>query len=348
MLCRYNRPQRYNSSAPLPLMNGKEVETLFSTDSVHPRDKFDYWHNVACKKIVSHDCRPEDRLSFAAEIRAATLGNLELVMFSNSPMKVSHSLAHVRRTDPDWLFACYQLSGEAVIIQNGNQAALATGTLALVEPLLPYEATFLGNSKMLCIKAPRREIRARLGRNSEFAARLVTADRIDDCLTLSLAEKLPSLAGRTTAVTEEIVGSHLLDLLGLSIARTIQGASVRVSIPKSMTLGQVRGAIESRLADPRLDPQAVADAVGVSVRYVNALLAEQDTSLKRYILSRRLNRCRQAFEDPNQDHRTISEIAQGWGFSDMTHFTRRFKEAYGVRPSEFRKRADPRAHSPSA
>jgi AraC family transcriptional regulator, positive regulator of tynA and feaB len=146
--------------------------------------------------------------------------------------------------------------------------------------------------------------------------------------------------GKITSLTEEIVGTHVLDLIGLSIARTIQGASVRVSIPKSIMLGQIRAAIEARLADPRLDLQAVADAVGISVRYVNALLAEQGTSLKRFILSRRLSRCRHAFEDPNQDHRTLGEIAQGWGFSDMTHFTRRFKEAYGVRPSEYRRRAE--------
>ena len=105
-------------------------------------------------------------------------------------------------------------------------------------------------------------------------------------------------------------------------------------------LGQIRAAIESRLCNPRLDPQIVADAVGISVRYVNALLAEQDTSLTRFILARRLTRCRRAFDDPNQDHRTVGEIAYGWGFSDMTHFSRRFKEAYGVSPSEYRRRAE--------
>lgn len=315
------------------------METIFSTDTVHPRDKFDYWHSVACKKIVNHDCRPEHRLTFAAEIQMATLGNLELVRFSNSPMEVSHTLAHVRNTSPDWIFVCCQLSGGAVIAQNGNDAVLAPGTLTLVEPLLPYDARFLGESKMLCIKAPRRELTARLGRNRELAARLVTAERIDDGLTLSLAAKLPALAGKIASGTEEVVENHVLDLIGLSVARTIEGASFRGSISKSIILGQIRAVIEARLADPNLDARAVAEAVGISVRYVNRLFTDQDTSLKRFILSRRLARCRQAFQDPNQAHRTVSEIAQGWGFSDMTHFARQFKETYGVSPSEYRKLA---------
>jgi AraC-like DNA-binding protein len=38
-------------------------------------------------------------------------------------------------------------------------------------------------------------------------------------------------------------------------------------------------------------------------------------------------------------HRSLSEIAYGWGFSDMTHFGRSFRKAYGMLPSEYRKLA---------
>jgi AraC-like DNA-binding protein len=36
---------------------------------------------------------------------------------------------------------------------------------------------------------------------------------------------------------------------------------------------------------------------------------------------------------------TVSEIAYAWGFSDMTHFGRKFRRVYGLSPSEYRKRA---------
>jgi transcriptional regulator GlxA family with amidase domain len=57
----------------------------------------------------------------------------------------------------------------------------------------------------------------------------------------------------------------------------------------------------------------------------------------RLVLAMRLARCRQALEDSLQDHRTVSEIAYGWGFSDMTHFGRCFKAAYDVSPRDYRK-----------
>jgi AraC-like DNA-binding protein len=58
----------------------------------------------------------------------------------------------------------------------------------------------------------------------------------------------------------------------------------------------------------------------------------------RLIQVRRFARCRQALGDPAQMHRSVSEIAYGWGFSDMTHFGRRFKSAYGMLPRECRRR----------
>jgi AraC-like DNA-binding protein len=99
----------------------------------------------------------------------------------------------------------------------------------------------------------------------------------------------------------------------------------------------LRAAIEAQLSDPSLDPEAIAAAADVTVRYANAVLAEQKTSIMRLVRDRRLTNCRRALEDPSQIRRTISEIAYSQGFSDMTHFGRIFAEAYGLLPRDYRK-----------
>jgi AraC family transcriptional regulator, positive regulator of tynA and feaB len=37
----------------------------------------------------------------------------------------------------------------------------------------------------------------------------------------------------------------------------------------------------------------------------------------------------------------IGEIAFSWGFSDQSHFTRRFRAAYGMSPSDYRRQVEP-------
>jgi AraC-like DNA-binding protein len=137
----------------------------------------------------------------------------------------------------------------------------------------------------------------------------------------------------------EILRDQALDLLAVSLARAMDGERPRISSARSLALLNVRAAVEARLADPALNAETVAAAAGMSVRYANAVLADDDTSIARLIWARRLERCRRALEDPSQRHRKVSEIAYGWGFSDMTHFGRRFRAAYGLLPSEYRRRA---------
>jgi AraC family transcriptional activator of tynA and feaB len=313
------------------------VESIFSTKQVHPRDRFDCWHSVACKSLIDHSSRPKSRSGFEAEIETGSLGSIDLVLFQNSPMHVLHTALQVARLKSDHVFICRQIRGAVLIEQDTRSASLQAGDVTLVDPLLPYEATFGTDSKTLVLKARRRDLEARLGKIRSATARLIKPVGLEHTLTSSVSAMLPSLAANMDCLTGEVVGNHALDLVAISLAKTMQATvKVRVSDCRALMLSSIRAAVESKLADPQLDSASVAGAAGVSVRYANDLLAEQDTSLMRLIQARRLARCRYAFEDPNQAHRRVSEIAYGWGFTDMTHFGRRFKKAYGMSPSEYR------------
>lgn len=161
----------------------------------------------------------------------------------------------------------------------------------------------------------------------------------DGSLTSSLNAALPAPAGEANPVWGRLVANFALDLIALALAKAVEGAMPRVSSTKAMAILQIRAAVTARLTDPDLDVQsvgvgvavAVTDAVGFSVRYANDILASQDTSIGRLLLTERLERCRQALGDPAQSCRSVSEIAFGWGFSDLTHLadaSRKHMECY--------------------
>ncbi|WP_461122268.1 helix-turn-helix transcriptional regulator [Saccharothrix stipae] len=60
-------------------------------------------------------------------------------------------------------------------------------------------------------------------------------------------------------------------------------------------------------------------------------------SLEQWIIAERLQGARQDLIRPDNHSRTVAMIARQWGFTDPTHFTRRFRAAYGMTPSEWRR-----------
>jgi AraC family transcriptional regulator, positive regulator of tynA and feaB len=312
------------------------MNRIFSTDDVHPRDRFDYWHDVACAHIVVHDSQAENRGAFSARIDTGSIAGIDVVHFRNAPMTVEHKLGHISRTRDDEIFLCRLMAGELRIEQDARDCLLTPGSSTLIDPRLSYTGVFTGESELLVYKLPRDLLAARLGGTRELLAHALHPAEGDTALLSSYLSMLPNHVGEISSAAAGQVGGQLLDLVALVLSNKLE-MRPRASSSRALVRLNVRAAIEADLNDPDLNAEAVCKRVGVSVRYANDVLADESTSVCRLILERRLARCRAALADPGQARRLIAEIAFGWGFSDMTHFGRRFKQAYGLSPKDYRK-----------
>jgi AraC family transcriptional activator of tynA and feaB len=299
------------------------VKTVFSTADVHQRDAFDYWHEMLCRKVVRHDCTPEHRQTFRAKLQSTPLADIDLVYYDSSPMQNNVTARHVGHANADQLLVRRQVAGAFVVEQDSREAVLEAGDITLLDPRRPMRGKYLSGSRQLVLMVPRRQLEARVGDVRQAIARSIK----------------PSQADKLGASAVDVVRDQTVDLIAVSLAKAMDGRRPRFSSARSLVLLNVRAAIEARLTDTALDPETVAAGAGVSVRYANAVLAEDGTSIMRFIRARRLEHCRRALEDPSQAHRTVSEIAYGWGFSDMTHFGRSFRAAFGSLPGEYRRLA---------
>ncbi len=72
-------------------------------------------------------------------------------------------------------------------------------------------------------------------------------------------------------------------------------------------------------------------------RYLHHLFSNQDETLARYILRRRLDACARALVSETQRGRTVTAIAFDYGFNSPTQFGRVFRSKYGMTPREYRR-----------
>ncbi|TWG00595.1 AraC-like DNA-binding protein [Kitasatospora viridis] len=88
--------------------------------------------------------------------------------------------------------------------------------------------------------------------------------------------------------------------------------------------------------DHHLSPQTVADAHGISVRYLHHLFRGEKQTVSTFIRELRLGRCRTDLGQPGLAKHPVGAIGARWGFADAAVFSRAFKAAFGTPPGEYR------------
>ncbi len=181
-----------------------------------------------------------------------------------------------------------------------------------------------------------------------------------------LASRLISLSGLQTGVIQGGSGfGHVFAGMLGSIADTIENFNANQFQPVEIALTEflatclvsevstktLRGAtstqmgilnricqqIEARLGESELSRNSLAEAEGISPRYVQKLFENAGENFAHYLRLRRLERCRSELVNPLYAHLSITDICFRWGFNDSAHFSRVFRERYGTSPRAYRK-----------
>lgn len=312
---------------------------IYSTAGVHPRERLSYWREVATRGYVEHDVQLMDGPSFSGQIEIASLPGLVLANYEADAATVRRSEKYAARTDCDDLLLGLHLGGEVAISQDGRDSVINTRNFYLLDPVREFEISLRGRNKNLVVKIPRAKIEARLGQIGDLTACAIAPGNAAAALAMGFVEMLPHQSKTLDPIAGLTVAEQALDLIALAFSthQRMEGASL--SSPRAVALLRLKATIERLLIEPGVKPERIAAEAGISVRYANTLLAEEGSSIERYITERRLQRCRRALANPQQDHRSISEIAFKWGFSDLSHFSRRFKARFGMSPSDYRREA---------
>ncbi|MER8073642.1 helix-turn-helix transcriptional regulator [Streptomyces sp. NPDC094034] len=144
-------------------------------------------------------------------------------------------------------------------------------------------------------------------------------------------------AGEFTRAGIPTLNSVTLDLLASVIARCLEAEkALTPEARRRAPRAQISAYVEQHLAHTDMTPQTIADAHHISLRHLQQLLAEDDTSPAAWIRHRRLERCRLDLANPRLNSHPIRAIAARWGFTNPMHFSRLFRTAYGIPPRDYR------------
>ncbi|MFJ9642181.1 helix-turn-helix domain-containing protein [Streptomyces sp. NPDC004244] len=134
-------------------------------------------------------------------------------------------------------------------------------------------------------------------------------------------------------------GDHLArsvsDIVAVLVTELLEREAPEPPTGTTELLERIRAHIEENLADPDLSPESIARSQHISVRYLHKLFQQDGTTVGQWVRHRRLDACRRELERPSRGQTSVSAVAHRWGFVSHSHFSRAFRETYGVSPREW-------------
>lgn len=246
----------------------------------------------------------------------------------------------IARGDTSFFKLSLMISGTGLLIQDGREAVLHPGDLAVYDTNRPYTLTFEDEPTpfhSMVVMFPHRLLELPAEVISQLTAtRMEGSSGLGALITpylRQLAENLEMLQGATGVR----LAQSALDLVTTMFARELDLDRPDVD-PHQQLLGRIRAYIDENLSASDLGPARIAAAHFISTRHLHGLFQLQGATVSTWIRTRRLERCHRDLLNPLNVTQPVATIARRWGFSDAAHFSRAFKAEYGVAPSEVRSR----------
>ena len=132
-----------------------------------------------------------------------------------------------------------------------------------------------------------------------------------------------------------IVGSRLaqciLELISAVIEEELEWSRAQ-RCRHQAKLERAQRYITANLGDEKLSPKSIAKHTVVSLRTLNRLFAQVQTTPMRWVWQRRLEASYAALAEGTG--KNVAKVASQFGFREISHFSRCFKAAYGASPAQ--------------
>lgn len=308
----------------------------YSTTSLPVQGRTAAWNALYSSRMSHVEFTPVDRSTFGAELRIGQFGPMKLARLSVDECSVERAPCHIAPAGPRLYNFLLQAEGSSTFYHCGNEAHLKTGDLVLVDTTLPHYFRTQDPSVTIMARVQSDLLREYLPSPEQFCGvplgKAVGINATAAAMMKSLAEATES---GVSPEYEARIARYLLEMISMSYVTDNKEPS------GSAILWQHRNKvvryIEDNLRDPELTPASIAEGMRLSTRYMRTIFAVSGEKVSAYILRRRLEECARQMRNPAWNGHTLIEIAFSWGFNSAAHFTRCFRDRFGVAPRDYRR-----------
>lgn len=304
-----------------------------STDAVAPKDRAPQWREWVWRHFGGLDTDLYGDTTFDGHMSASHAGDVILTRLEAGRHRVWRTPGMARTSETAYLKIVAPWEGTAQVRQCGREAATRSGGWVIYDTTGAYEVANPEPVEHLIVMLPKAQMAERGLRLDGVMAQRLGASGISRVALetmrntyLELPHMSESAAAGAGELIKQLVQLSLMERAGLETAQS-QRLALR---------DRIRAYVAQHLRDPALSVDGIARALNCSRRHLYNAFAGEGESIAAYIQRQRLEACVRDLQASGPHARPITDIAVSWGFGNLSHFSRVFREHTGASPSAFR------------
>ncbi|MGJ4925581.1 helix-turn-helix domain-containing protein [Bradyrhizobium sp. HKCCYLS2038] len=294
---------------------------------------FEHWHHATCHNYSKTDYRRASPGPFLGNITARSLGTLTVSMLSSvatdGRIQVLRNAAEIRRDPRDHFMLLLVYRGDVGFEQSGRTVRLGHGEMLIYDQARPFTIELGGENDQIIVSIPRPLLASRLPETERFTARPIPASSQLGTLTGSMIRQLIAFDHELDSEIASRVASSALDLLTATLQAELADPDAQAGC-HDPRLARVKRFVAARLEDCDMTIESISAAQNLAPRTLHRLFAAEGTTPIRWLWQQRLSASYKALAEGRI--RNVTDAALSFGFTDLSHFSRAFKKAFGHPP----------------
>lgn len=310
----------------------KDHRSIWETPGEERHANLNFWQDAVLATFCRVNIHSRAQDDFLGRIERHSFDEFDLLDIKVSPHTFERTPEYIVDDSCNDILINTIKSGYLKFYQFGREDIVGPGDMFLSDSASPF--SYLSNDPIAVqtFRIPRRFLTSQIPNVEDVSARKIDAEgHWSKALAAYIGALQASGRDHLSLQPASQFAEQIVSLVRLAIGPSISD----ISHHQAKTLTRIRQAMRERLNEEGLSPREIANDVGISRSYLNLLLAKADTSFRRELDGMRIDLAMRML-GPYGRRLSIKEVALQCGFANGAHFSRKFRAARGMPPSEYR------------
>jgi AraC-like DNA-binding protein len=274
------------------------------------------------------------RSSFGAQLTSYQFADVAIVSGYSSAARFQRTAPMIARNGIDNISLLVYAEGGCALDAEGRASEVHPGDVCFLDLSRPI-ALRAPSYESLTLMLPRAALESQIADLDSLHGRVLQKNSPLNAMLVGHLRTLFAEAPMLSAADGRAAANGTAALIAAFAGPSDKGRDAMARSESATSLLTFRRFIETNLHNPELGPEFICRKLGVSRAKLYRAF-EPMGGVSSYIHQRRLARACQMITDPAHAHERVSAIAARCGFGNVSVFSRAFRQAYGMPPTELR------------